>query len=215
MAAAIGTSFAQGYVLFNNGTTTKISTNSVIGGAATGVTSGAGLYYYALFVSPSATTVGGSAGAVTGVGNYAFSDSNWTLATGSLGADYGSSTATAGRFDSNVKDSNNSQGTGIASGANQQFVVVGWSANIGTTIAQVMAWYNNGLPSTAGWIGESVVSGTITPGTGGLSTPPGLFGTGAGLIPGFTLGLVSTPEPGTMALAGLGIASLLALRRKK
>jgi hypothetical protein len=35
-------------------------------------------------------------------------------------------------------------------------------------------------------------------------------------IPGFTLGLVTVvPEPGTLALAAIGGASLLALRRKK
>jgi hypothetical protein len=63
---------AQGLVNFNNSSAagTKISTNTVVGGAATGlavINTGSANFYYALFDSLSATTVGGSSSAVTGI----------------------------------------------------------------------------------------------------------------------------------------------------
>jgi hypothetical protein len=214
---AVSSSFAQGYVLFNNGTTTKISTNSVVNGAATGTTTaGDSLYYYALFYSTSQTAVNsGNTGTVGTNGAYVFNTANWTSG-GDIGTNSISST---GRFLSQQADSlNNSGASAVASssaGGAYQFVVIGWSGNIGSTLASVETWYNNGSPF-AGYIGESVVSGTITTGSGGPTTPPGIFGTSAGLIPGFTLGLVTpVPEPGTMALAALSGASLLLFRRRK
>jgi hypothetical protein len=66
-------------------------------------------------------------------------------------------------------------------------------------------------------LGESVVSGSIATGNGGLLPTPSLFQSSAPAIQAFQLGaftITSTPEPGTLALAALGGASLFAFRRK-
>jgi hypothetical protein len=219
-------SYAQGFIVFNNLGNTRISTNAVVGGAGVGRISAndgttANTFYFALFVSTGQNgTVGGSAGPVVGTnGTYAFNASGWAFdnpssTAGYLGAAYGTNNGTAGQFQSTVADNNNSQQTLLASSANQTFTVIGWSANIGTTVAAVQSYLAN--PTFNGFVGESAVSGVITPSTGGTSATSTLFGTVAPFIPGFTLGLVTpVPEPGTMALAALSGASLLLFRRRK
>jgi len=214
--------FAQGEVQFQNTAQTGVKVNTS-GALSTfsSISGGASAYYFALFNSVSATTVAGAGTAAvipTGVlgsqvaGSYAFQDSNWTLDA------YGASTATVGRFSSINLDSN---GQTLVSGApaNTQLVVVGWSANIGTSIASVesfLAGTDNGV--TSGFIGESIVSGSITTGNGATGTPPvpTIFSTSlAGDITGFDLGYYQVPEPSSIALGVMGAASLLALRRKK
>jgi len=212
VVASVGSSFAQGTVAFVNGTTSKVGTNSVVNGVSTGSISGLGNYYFALFYSASATKVGGSSAAVVGTnGTYAFNDASWTFAPGA----YGTNIASAGRFSSVISDANGATAvTGVAGGSVAQFTVIGWSANIGSTLAALQSWYNNGSPTTlTGWIGESIVSSPITTGAG-VGLPPGLFGS-TGPITAFTLGqVVPTPEPSTMALAGLGSAALFLFRRR-
>jgi hypothetical protein len=73
------------------------------------------------------------------------------------------------------------------------------------------------INGTTGFLGESVVSGAITTGNGALLPTPSLFQPSAPALQGFNLGaftITSTPEPGTLALAALGGASLLMFRRK-
>jgi len=207
---------AQGTVLFNNSNTTKISTNSVAGGAATGVTGVAlGQFYYALFSAAAGTTVGGSSTAVSPTaldnrpGSWVFDAANtasWTLQA------IGTNTATSGRFASAVADGTGATSLSIAGGNSTAFVVVGWSANLGSTISQLQQSLALG---TLGFAGESAI-GTATPGIPGSTSPVGLFGTVSPSVTPFALGLtVPVPEPGTMALAALGGASLLLFRRKK
>lgn len=216
--AAVASSYGQGFVIFNNTSATKISTNSVAGGAATGTTSAtAGLFYYALFYSAASTTANGSAAAVIptaqSIGTYVWDDSGWT-ANNVLGAN-----STAGRF---LSSSPNGDGSttvnGVAGGGNAQYVVIGWSANIATTLLGLEAWVAD--PTfTAGqtyFLGESGVSGQLTAGNGGTIGNTALFGTASPFISPFTLGVVaSVPEPTTMALAGLGAGALLLFRRRK
>ena len=116
-----------------------------------------------------------------------------------------------------------------AGGATQNALIVGWSANLGTTWAQALANLNNwatvqgGIVGTA-WFGISsslaigVTPGTVDPGTviigpGSSTAIDGSTATGSpvNLQP---LAL-TVPEPGTLALAALGGASLLLFRRKK
>jgi PEP-CTERM motif len=203
---------AQGLVNFNNSSNngSKISTNNAVGGLATGLTgTNANSFYYALFSAPtSVTNVNGSASAVVptsgSVGSYAWSDASWTFQA------YNTNLTTAGRLNTDV----NLALTGIAGGASADFVIVGWSANLGSTIAAVQASLLAGNWSGPAWLGQSVVSPSITVGDGGILPTPTLLAA-SGAIPGFTLGLVPVPEPSTMALAALGGASLLLFRRRK
>jgi hypothetical protein len=223
-AVVASTAMAQGFVIFSNPGNEKISVNSTVGGPATGAMPLTSTYYFALFYSASATTVLGSAAAVTGAGNYVFNDPNWTFDNPTAGQaggyvygpGYGQNVA-AGQFTSSYIDPTQS-GTLVPFTTAAQFVVVGWSAAIGTNITQVAQWL--AAPGVNGWIGESIVSAAITPGNPN-GTPPtpsaSLFSTTAGLLQKFTLGEVaaSVPEPTTIALFGLGGLALLAFRRRQ
>jgi len=212
---AVASSYAQGTVVFGNATTTKISTNA----GPNGVT-GVGLvtananqtFYYALFYSTSQTTVSGSSAAVIGLngGTYAFNASGWTDGN----ANGYSTNSGAGRLQTSSPNTDGSYSVGgLAGGASASFVIVGWSANIGSTITALQQYL--AAPTQNGWVGESAVGGPLTTGILGSTPAIGLFGASSPNIPGFILGEVTVPEPGTMALCALGGASMLLFRRKK
>jgi len=183
LALAAVSARAQGLINFGNTSTTKISTNSIWDGAAAGVTeTNSGQYCFALYYSTTATSVSGQTTAIAGNSsvNYAFNDSAWTL------AGYGTSTALAGHLLS--ASTNPIAIPGVVGGTTLQFVVIGWSANIGTDVTAVQNWFGLGDPLTMGWIGQSVVSGPITLGGGGEDPTPPLFGGSSPGIQGFTLG---------------------------
>jgi len=228
----VSTGLSQGFVSWGNANNSRITTNSVVGGASTGnIFANAGTvsttYYFALFYSASATTVGGSSSPVLGnAGTYAFNDANWTFlnpagpyAGFTFGAGYSTNSGTAGRYVPENEDPNQ-QATLVPFTTAAQFVEIGWSANIGTTWQQVNAYLANPAASGdgQGWVGESIVSGALTPGNPNASPaglPTTIYGTSAGLINPFVLGLVPVPEPATLALAGLGGLSLLLFRRQR
>jgi hypothetical protein len=105
-------------------------------------------------------------------------------------------------------------------GVSGNYIIVGWSANLGTSWSQVSALL------AADWAGLNAANNYyfgVTPiGTGTpTSNPSPAFNLWSGTA-GTSLGLfqvggapVVTPEPATMVLAGLGGLSLLAFRRKK
>lgn len=214
IASAIAySSNAQGLISFNNSSSaaTKISTNSVVGGPSTGLTvqnTGSDSYYYALFYSAAATAVNGSSSATSGITSlnaYAFSDAAWTFA-----ASAANGSTRAGQ----LSGSGSVAIPGIAGGGTSQFVVVGWSSNIGTTVDSLESYLAN--PTFNAWVGQSAVSGAMTLGDGSSIPTVLLFQGNAPALQGFTLGEVSpVPEPATMALAALGGASLLLFRRRK
>jgi len=67
---------AQGFVYFSTGPSpvTRISTNSFIGGPATGYTGNTpGIYYYALYASPGNASINGNTNPISGISpNYVF-----------------------------------------------------------------------------------------------------------------------------------------------
>jgi hypothetical protein len=209
VAAAAGAN-AQGLISFNNTSSavSKISVNTTPGSAVSGLTGGAaGSYYYALFYSTT-TAVDAGAGLVstaTTVPAYVTSNNSFSFS----GA-YAQSSATAGRVTGSASQAVN--GVGLAGSAN--FVIIGWSANIGSTVASLAAYLAapSLISGNYGYVGESSVV-NLTLGDGGsVPTPNALSGSA---IPGFVLGAVApAPEPTTIALAGLGGLSLLAFRRK-
>jgi hypothetical protein len=184
LLVSIGLSFGQGYVFFDNTVGTRISTNSLAGGPSAGTTrTNIGSYYYALFVAPTTqTTVDAT---FTG----------WTF-TGN----YGTNSSVTGRLKGNSLDS----GTAVAipnySPGNQvNFVVLGWSANLGRDYQAVLgelAYYQShgvvhGVNEWIGW--SSVATNLVLASFGGPYNF--IFGTGPGLAHGFLLGLYPGGSP--------------------
>jgi len=218
-SAFAAASFGQGYIIFGNGTSTKVSVNAAVNGTTyTAIGTTANSYYFALFYSASATSVLGSSAAVVGGSTadtssaFVTSDSNWTLDPGVLGVN-----GTRAGF---MGDASGASETAVplASATTGEFVVLGWSANIGSSEANVLSFLNgtdvqNSAAVLSGWVGESAVGDQVlSPGT--PSPVNSIFGA-APQVPGFALGEVVIPEPSTIALGVMGAASLLALRRKK
>jgi hypothetical protein len=193
-AATLAVSAPQnvGYVIFatSAASVTKIYTNSAVDGPATGLTvTNAGTYCYALYASATATNVDGQTSAISGSDtlNYAFNDNNWTLVAYGINNPSG-----RGRLVSADTDAYGETAVpGFAGGTTVQFIVLGWSANIGTDIESLRAWFDEGNPAFDGWIGQSAVSGPIPLGDGAIIPASLLFGAVPPYLQGFTLGLAS------------------------
>ena len=190
---------AQGLVVFATGpaAANRISTNSIVGGPATGPTGNTpGTYCYALYASAVNTSINGNTNAVFGMSpNYVFDNSaGWTLVgMGQNPAVIGRIVATSQGTSSANQVPLNPDGSltvvGVGGGQYAYFVVVGWSvAGVGTNVDAVKAAYDSGyLP---GWIGQSAVSGAIQLGDGGLIYTPDVFSSlGPPYLRGFVLGL--------------------------
>jgi len=214
--AALSTQ-AQGYVVFSSSATTQ-STNNVAGNqqvtgqaVASGKAAGAGNFYYALFWSSTGTGAGATQGTAS-LSTYAFNTAGWTMDADATAV--AATGATPGRFAALAA---NSDGTttvpGQTGGGTYYFTIIGWSANLGTTYSLAVA--NLTAAGQMGYFGQSAVSGPITVGNGAAIPAPTLMGASPN-IPAFVLGSFNNvPEPGTLALAALGGASLLLFRRKK
>lgn len=92
-----------------------------------------------------------------------------------------------------------------APGASVKAFVMGWGGNYASADAAYTA---------SGFVGVSATF-AVAPGNP-TTTPAGLPGSTIGAFQGMTLVPISAiPEPSTLTLAGLGIAALLAIRRRK
>ena len=214
-------SYGQGTVLFSTtaSAASKTSVNSSVGGTTFALTPTTSTYYYALFASATANTVLGSSAAIVGGtgaslasgASYVFNDANWTFIS------YGLSSATgAGKFaSSGTVNSDGSTTISFATAASSiNVVAVGWSSNIGSTVASLEAFFAGTSGQTSGFTGEvavNTISAGSVPGSGNATANNVFSG-----ITGLKLGEVTpTPEPTSIALGVMGGLSLLALRRKK
>ena len=122
-----------GIVDFENFSNTLIYTNSVHNGPSTGLMVGNHAYYFALFSAPT---------------NHTTVDA--TVDNGVAGGwgyeDVGTNTPTPGLMNGNYT-TDPGVDVSFPSGFPANFVVAGWSANIGTTWADAKAWWGNGNPN--------------------------------------------------------------------
>jgi hypothetical protein len=91
----------------------------------------------------------------------------------------------------------------IAQAASAQYFVIGWTGTAATLDAAIAGGAQSGMSGVA-------TTATADPG----STPPGTPVNLKSTFAGVTLAPVIVPEPATFALAGLGLAALLAFRRR-
>lgn len=189
LAALVSSASAQGLINFLNSPATLVTLADAEGNSLGSTPNVAGQFYFQLFIAPAGTS--SDAAFVGGV-----------LATNQ---------ASAGRFSGGV----NVQVPGYAAGSTVAILVRGWSASYGNNYATALEAWNQGI---AGYIGSSAIAPNFTlggfDGTATLPTLPA-FGGSVGIQGGFTLVAPPVPEPTSMALAGLGAASLLVFRRRK
>ena len=177
--------FAQGLINFFNSATTLVSSGQTTQ-TATAISGSPGAYYFALLTSP------------VGANNFTFANV------------YGTNQAVAGRFLGGA----NIQVSGWAPGTARDFKVAGWSQNLGPTFNA--SWLTSAPAGVNQFFGVSSLGTGQAGGFNGTGTLPNLniFGGATGIQNGFAL-ITATPEPTSMALAGLGAAALLIFRRRK
>lgn len=227
LAAGIIMSNAQGTIsVYNLNANYLIRTNSGLSHFSGGstVTEGAGSsglagtaangYYYALLVAPYTGSYDNSVLELSGA-NFA----NFTL--GMMATNFGVAGGIRGNGGSAgaaVANWGSPTGASYDTGSQDYYFLVGWSANLGTTWAQVLAQAISGSWVANGFFGVSSLAYGYSGGGPNSLVAPNIFGTGVnanGLTSGFTLYSVVVPEPTTFALAGLGAVALLGLRRRK
>jgi len=183
LAVAV-TTYGQGRVNFSNGSTTAITTNNLAG--TTGQISGAGNFYFGLYMGPSGSTEGSLQLVI--------------LAT---------NTALAGRL-SGGNPAPLPGGYGDGSIATPLvYQIRGWSSFAGLSYEAAQSY--NGSAGVA-YTGKSAL-GSVTPTTSPTAAAV-LFGTGAGNVGGFELA-PPVPEPSSIALGLLGLGAVALIRRRK
>jgi len=213
MSVVAGAAFAQGTVNWVSSAGNVIAqTNSTVyfgGGAAVGGSIGNTLantstvYYYELLVSTTASSIT-SLSSLSSWSDTGLEAENGTTANGRLLI---------------LGQAQNATALNWAAGQSVNAILVGWTANLGTTYASA---YNNYLSkwATAGIANSYFGVSSVASGIAAQAGNPGVTVFGAGLIsnPSATpmqMDLLQTvPEPTTMALVGLGGAAMLAFRRK-
>ncbi len=192
--------------LFGGGSTGSGAVGSTLGSAALGT----GFYYELLYTTFSGVQAT-QPSSLSALGTWS-----------DTGLSATNNTVTAGRL-VDVAPNAGAQ-VSWSPGTTNSIMLVGWSANLGTTWSAALATLNSSsaLASVVGnaFFGEST-TGYITPLSTSTSPGASVFGSAATAngLPIFSLNtqlyLVPVPEPGTIALATLGGLSMLALRRRK
>jgi hypothetical protein len=155
---------------------------------------------------PSLTALGSLALAVTGITNYGLAGG-----IGGPGHNLGSSTLLTTSW--TAPQAAYTDGTGVE----DTYVLVGWSANLGSSWTTV---YNELISGSEplGFFGTTPYGAGYTGGGPNSLPAPDVFGVSTAEPGGFVAGptlYTTVPEPTTIALGVMGAASLLALRRKK
>jgi hypothetical protein len=96
----------------------------------------------------------------------------------------------------------------ITAGAQADYIILGWTGTSATVDEAITAW-----KAGTAMFGESAIATTATADPG--ATPPGVPVFLRPTFAGMTLSPIGVPEPSTFALAGLGAAAMLILRRRK
>jgi len=212
---------AQGLVSINLSGGSLVSTNGAggIGKAYGATTSG---YYFELLTSASTTLpstdnqLASSGGTVNASALAAWSDTG-------VGAAGAQSALSAGKITAGTSVSANNwvAPSGAAYDDTQSYIIIGWSGSYGTTYSAFLTSLNAGL-AAGGYFGSTAVALNYAGGGPNGLPAVNMWGnstatTGYGLTSGLVLNQIvaATPEPTTMALAGLGGLALLGLRRKK
>ncbi len=234
LALAVGTvvGFSQGAIVLS-ATTGVVSTNNGAGGVGIAGGPSSTWYYTVLDMSAgswNALTVQQQSdalnmSALNTAGISLWTASGVTAANSSLHAG-GINGATAGVTAANwAQPTPNTSYTTASS--YDYYVIVGWSSLLGTSWSTVSTELLNGTvpqfsASSWAWFGESAVAYNYAGVLGGAPTPVSVFATsavtglaGSGGLTGLVLSPVVVPEPGTMAVMGLGGLSLLFIRRRK
>lgn len=185
MAACVSSSFGQGTVVFNNGTGLVWQLISANDPNLIPVPKGGGAVQ--LFWAPTGTPYTPWLPSQAPAAWYV-ANPGW-----SLGPVVGFTTQTAGKFDGGVLTL-----SPLAAGGTIDYVVMGW-----TGIAQS---FEAALEGNA----QANVSSRFTSPTGTI-TPPG---TEVPLADSFGGLILAMPEPSSLALVGLGAATLFILRRR-
>jgi hypothetical protein len=202
LAGSVTLGYSQGLVTFSTiSGTYAMSTNSMpspgIGGVVGKAGTAANGYYYALltqtYTGAASSTI--NANPLTG----------WTFS----GAMATNSPAIAGGVAGGTATI-----AGWTPGTTEYVEVVGWSANLGTTWAQVSSELQSGNWTASGFFGNSVVGDIASGGAGSPAGPSNPLFTPTGIGSGFEM-FATVPEPTTVALIGLGGLGLAMIRRRK
>lgn len=196
--------FAQGTVIFENQTGLVKQWTSVSDSTLVRVPVGGG--YVQLIAAPEGTPFTNPLGIYERIyGLYGF-QLQYSSLSGFVAANPGwvaVAPPTGMNLAAGVFDGGNVTINDIAAGGNAEYIVIGWTGNY-TTLDDALA---SGL-FQGSFFGESVIATTAT---GDSGTPVSLSTTFGGVA----LGPELIPEPSSFALAGLGLAALLVLRRRR
>ena len=210
------TGFSQGTIVFQNiSATYAITTNTAAFGSGlsgvSGSVSSSTPFYYALLYK----TYTGSL-----TTNYAGTSAGWTFAEYGTNVSTGGIKAPGGSTGAAITGLTAPSGSTYDTAGEYYYLIAGWSASLGTTWTAVQSQLNTLNWSANGFFGVSQLAYGYSGGGPNTLLAPSVFGVSTGmpggLAGGFNLySVAAVPEPGTLALAALGGASLLLFRRRK
>jgi PEP-CTERM motif len=209
IVALASSAFAQGTVIFNNGSTTQVKQwTSKSDPTLINVAKNNGRVE--LVVGSASATLNNAFFKSEPNGMYA---PNFSSLSAFLTANAGWTTLATAAVSTLAANGQYAGGTvtigGIAAGANANYFVLGWTGNYATFDEALAAAM---LDQSASFMGQLPVILTTT---GNPSAqPPGTATPLNNTLVSMTLAPVVIPEPTSFALAGLGLAALLVFRRR-